>query len=885
MRKILYYFLRVLGMLSLLFLLFSIDATAQDLTEAQRLERCQNNKNRIAELIPQLRDIETQLAQTMSTKEIDKHREQLALVRKFKQASSWDPIAVQRIAANYNFNMDECITKNYKNHYPTSSFCLKELENIIVKKIDIALSLENKRPYLLGKKTELGKQLTEHQNNLIALGCNQVSGTEGAGSCFSSDPAMASTNRDDHYNWAQTQNGSQLEANMKSKINILNNCPSVNDDAFAATFAALSAIIAKYAQKIAAFNNDIGASNTDPSAHYNWAKNQPREQLLQNLQWKTEAAFKGLNSTEQKIIFADMSVQIAQGSQANRTSGSNANNTGRNNNNGLNTQADEWKVWVKASPCSGRFDWITVAKDNPTGGGNFFYPANEIFPGTTCTTDGCTFATANAVAATLRTSSKFSNYCCQDYSVWKNNQTGKTSVVLGKFGSPGFGWGLVKGTLCCEEAEALAGIPGACSGTTDNNQQTIINNTKCWPGSHAAWNAQTKKIECYCNTGLVWNSTKTACVDPKELVKNADCSAYPGSYAGWNEELQKVECYCPEGKIWNSTMTACIDDPAKVKCWPGSYAAVNPQTNKTECYCNQGLVWNSTKTACVDPQELVKNADCSKYPGSYAGWNKELQKVECYCPDGKIWNSTMTACIDDPAKVNCWPGSYAALNPQTNKTECYCNPGLVWNSTKTACVDPQELVKNADCSKYAGSYAAWNAQTQKVECRCPDGKIWNSTMTACIDAKPSLPGGGGTGSWTLVSVTVSPEDPNKVWGNHEWTYSGQSPSAHYSIYNGAFQVDYNWTPPPQQFNSNGFTVSLNVKGTATGGQAISGIISVSTSGVASDTQGDQSAYAAGTGSASAQKSLTFKPTNSSDVEVKVSLGWGSVTYTYKYRRT
>jgi len=25
-----------------------------------------------------------------------------------------------------------------------------------------------------------------------------------------------------------------------------------------------------------------------------------------------------------------------------------------------------WKVWVKTSPCSGRHDWVSVAKENPT---------------------------------------------------------------------------------------------------------------------------------------------------------------------------------------------------------------------------------------------------------------------------------------------------------------------------------------------------------------------------------------------------------------------------------------------------------------------------------------------------------------------------------------
>jgi len=168
----------------------------------------------------------------------------------------------------------------------------------------------------------------------------------------------------------------------------------------------------------------------------------------------------------------------------------------------VNSQTGDWKVWVKTSPCSGRFDWITVAKENPTGGGNFFYAANFIFPGTGCSNFGCSFAEASAVAATLRTSSEFFKYCCRDYSVWQNSQTGARTIVVGKFGTAGLGWFIVKADLCCEEAEALAGIPGGCSGTTGNNQQEIVKNTVCWPGSYAAWNDAAKKWEGYGNQGL-----------------------------------------------------------------------------------------------------------------------------------------------------------------------------------------------------------------------------------------------------------------------------------------------------------------------------------------------------------------------------------------------
>ena len=556
----------------------------------------------------------------------------------------------------------------------------------------------------------------------------------------------------------------------------------------------------------------------------------------------------------------------------------------------VKAQDKSWKVWVKTSPCSGRTDWVSVAKDNPTGGGNFFYLASDLFPGTGCSnTANCTFDEANTVASTLRGSSEFSKYCCADYSVWKNNQTGKMSVVLGKMSTAGYGWDLVKGNLCCEEAEALSGITGACSGANNTNQ-AIISKTKCYPGSYAAWNSQSQRVECFCNPGLVWNSTRTACIDPQQLVKQADCSGYPGSYAAWNTQTQRVECFCPVGTKWNENNTACVPDVQKtdnVTCWPGSYAAWNAQTQRTECYCKPGLVWNSTRTACVKPEDLVTAADCSGYPGTYAAWNAQTQRTECFCKPGLIWNSTRTACIDPQELVktsdcSAYPGSQAIWNSQTQQVECACPAGKTWNSNRTACVDNATQV---NC--WPGSYAAFNSQTNRTECFCNPGLVWNSTKTACVEPDKTKNGngsGGGNATWVLVSTTVNPPNPKETWRNNEWNYSAESPSAHYSIYNGGYTADFSWTAPPQQFSSSGFTVSMNVQGKTTNGQLIATIIGVSASGLSSNDPEHQSASASGNGSASASKSVTFKPAgNPSEIEVKVGLHW-AVTYTYKYKR-
>jgi len=62
-----------------------------------------------------------------------------------------------------------------------------------------------------------------------------------------------------------------------------------------------------------------------------------------------------------------------------------------------------------------------------------------------------------------------------------------------------------------------------------------------------------------------------------------------------------------------------------------------------------------------------------------------------------------------------------------------------------------------------------------------------------------------TGSqWILESVTQSPVTPPQGW-----SYS--SGSASLQIYNGD-RASFTWTPPPQQIDSNGFTVSMSAQG-------------------------------------------------------------------------
>ena len=427
--------------------------------------------------------------------------------------------------------------------------------------------------------------------------------------------------------------------------------------------------------------------------------------------------------------------------------------------------AQDWYVWKLTSPCrDSRQDLFSVAKTFP----GFGFDAEPV-------AGPMEFVRAMSSADAFKMGPAFRNYCCP-WNVYKNNQTGAFSVGKQSSSVPPSGFILFRSGICCEEAFALAGFApgndcrslqlstGAFVTIQPNGTfipivtpPTLPNNIQCWPGSTVSLNPTTNRIECYCNPGLVWNATRTACVDPGDLVRNTDCSGFPGSYAAWNDQNQRVECFCPTGKVWNNSRTACIDNISSVNCWPGSTASLNPITNKIECYCNPGLVWNVTRTACVDPRDLVLNTDCSGFPGSYAAWNDQNQRVECFCPTGKVWNNSRTACIDNVSSVNCWPGSTAALNPTTNRIECYCNPGLIWDSTKTACIDPKQGSPDKNIIRFVGTWnGTGNAKGLTI--------ILNKDLTGVYqETRPGMqpkPDGGkmtwgleaGRPDWTIFSV-------------------------------------------------------------------------------------------------------------------------------------
>jgi hypothetical protein len=357
----------------------------------------------------------------------------------------------------------------------------------------------------------------------------------------------------------------------------------------------------------------------------------------------------------------------------------------------------EWKVWIKTSPCSGRFDWISVAKQNPSGGGNFFVLANQIFPTSSCTNYGCTYSEALSVANALRTNDKFLSYCCHNYSVWKNIQTGNFTVVFGDT-SPGSGWQEVKGNLCCDEAETVAGLPGFCSGNPVNNN----------------------------TNGLQGNGYKV-------WIKTSPCS---GRY-DWVTVAKDNPANGGGGGAW--LIANLLVNPDKMQC-----LAINSSCTLAAAQAEAAIVRTSPIFAnyCCKDYNVWKNIQTDKFtivlgsnpPGN--GW-RFIGGPYC-CEDAEAVAGIPGACSGTVHKDDCYPGSHAVYDEKHNTKQCYCNEGLVWNDTKTACITIQELEKEAVCN-YPGSYAHWNPATKKVECWCPEGKKWNAARTACIDINDNEP--------------------------------------------------------------------------------------------------------------------------------------------------
>lgn len=129
--------------------------------------------------------------------------------------------------------------------------------------------------------------------------------------CFMRNPAIGSTDRGAHYNWATQQDAKTLEAHLKDKIALLFDCSSMDAERLSNAFASISVIVARSVPDANCFDGDAGVVATDLAGHKTWGLSKGVAVMRDNLQWKAGTALNCLSRSRQAAFYADVSVAVA----------------------------------------------------------------------------------------------------------------------------------------------------------------------------------------------------------------------------------------------------------------------------------------------------------------------------------------------------------------------------------------------------------------------------------------------------------------------------------------------------------------------------------------------------------------------------------------------
>jgi hypothetical protein len=133
-------------------------------------------------------------------------------------------------------------------------------------------------------------------------------------SCFAADPAAASGDRAAHLAWGRGKDAAALQGALSARIDLLAGCSSLEPDAFSNAFADVSVIIPRYVTQARCFGGDRGVLERNRDAHLEFARGKTREQVTENLEWKTGAALECVDAAKRLDFFADVSVALAKAS-------------------------------------------------------------------------------------------------------------------------------------------------------------------------------------------------------------------------------------------------------------------------------------------------------------------------------------------------------------------------------------------------------------------------------------------------------------------------------------------------------------------------------------------------------------------------------------------
>jgi hypothetical protein len=131
--------------------------------------------------------------------------------------------------------------------------------------------------------------------------------------CFASDNGAGVEDESAHYGWAVSRSADTVANNLSGKVAMVFNCSSVSDSQLTAAFGQISSVIAQQGLPVSCFNGDQGVLNTDAAGHESWARARSRNQVRDNLAWKSGAAIRCLGSPESRAsLFAKESVMLAR---------------------------------------------------------------------------------------------------------------------------------------------------------------------------------------------------------------------------------------------------------------------------------------------------------------------------------------------------------------------------------------------------------------------------------------------------------------------------------------------------------------------------------------------------------------------------------------------
>jgi hypothetical protein len=174
------------GTVACWFLISPVNAIGQDLSEAQRRERCENNRRYLEDYDRQLDAIEARLNLTMSEEELARARANFNFAWNILQYGRNENPAVreeqvaklQEISTLYEFDEQKDCPQGFKTYYYD---CMTRLTDVIRRRIKTAEQANSQRDELYEKRKQLQRQRAVHQSRLDELGCGQGSEPQKSG--------------------------------------------------------------------------------------------------------------------------------------------------------------------------------------------------------------------------------------------------------------------------------------------------------------------------------------------------------------------------------------------------------------------------------------------------------------------------------------------------------------------------------------------------------------------------------------------------------------------------------------------------------------------------------------------------------------------------------